>query len=208
MTAKKTKVLVVDDERVIADTLAIILNQQGYEATAVYTGTAAVDRARSVKPDLIISDVIMPGGAYRVTLVPPCRHLPLATLQQLLTLAESGATVAFHNALPKDVPGSGHLKERRGEFQKLVDGIRLADVGGGLQEARLGRGRILVGDSERTAPGWSRTSRAHPGACYRRMGRRSQANPRRNSGCLRACYRCWRGARRQHRALGRDSPPR
>ena len=62
MTAKKSKprVLVVDDERVIADTLAIILNQHGYDASAVYTGTAAVERARSVKPDLVISDVIMP----------------------------------------------------------------------------------------------------------------------------------------------------
>lgn len=56
----KPKVLVVDDERVIADTLAIILNQHGYDAAAVYTGTAAVERARSVRPDLIISDVIMP----------------------------------------------------------------------------------------------------------------------------------------------------
>lgn len=56
----KSKVLVVDDERVIADTLAIILNQHGYDASAVYTGTAAVERARSVRPDLVISDVIMP----------------------------------------------------------------------------------------------------------------------------------------------------
>ncbi len=62
MTVKKAKpkVLVVDDERVIADTLSIILNQHGFDASAVYTGTAAVERARSVKPDLIISDVIMP----------------------------------------------------------------------------------------------------------------------------------------------------
>ncbi|MGE0407516.1 MAG: response regulator [Candidatus Korobacteraceae bacterium] len=62
MTTKKGKptVLVVDDERVIADTLTIILNQHGFEASAVYTGTAAVEQARSVKPDLVISDVIMP----------------------------------------------------------------------------------------------------------------------------------------------------
>jgi CheY-like chemotaxis protein len=59
-TGRKPKVLVVDDERVIADTLAIILNQHGFEATAVYTGTGAVERARSEQPDLIISDVIMP----------------------------------------------------------------------------------------------------------------------------------------------------
>ncbi len=56
----KRKVLVVDDEKVIADTLAIILNKAGFDAAAVYTGTAAVERARTVKPDLIISDVIMP----------------------------------------------------------------------------------------------------------------------------------------------------
>src|SRR5437899_11613334 len=62
----KPKVLVADDERVIADTLAIILNQHGYEASAVYTGTAAVERARSVRPDLVISYVIMPdmNGIY------------------------------------------------------------------------------------------------------------------------------------------------
>lgn len=59
-TAKKPRVLVVDDERVIADTLAIILNQSGFDASAVYTGNGAVDEARRVKPDLIISDVIMP----------------------------------------------------------------------------------------------------------------------------------------------------
>lgn len=56
----KPRVLVVDDERVIADTLAIILNQAGYNASAVYSGTAAVEQAKSIKPNLVISDVIMP----------------------------------------------------------------------------------------------------------------------------------------------------
>ena len=56
---RKPKVLVVDDERVIADTLAIILNQNGFAATAVYSGTGAIEKARSERPDLIISDVIM-----------------------------------------------------------------------------------------------------------------------------------------------------
>ena len=55
----KPKVLVVDDERVIADTLAIILNQNGFTATAVYSGMGAIEKARSERPDLIISDVIM-----------------------------------------------------------------------------------------------------------------------------------------------------
>jgi CheY-like chemotaxis protein len=56
----RPRVLVVDDEHVIADTLAIILNQAGFNASAVYTGNDAVEVARTDKPDLIISDVIMP----------------------------------------------------------------------------------------------------------------------------------------------------
>jgi CheY-like chemotaxis protein len=55
----KPKVLVADDERVIADTLAIILNQSGFEATAVYNGEKAVETARTLRPDMLISDVIM-----------------------------------------------------------------------------------------------------------------------------------------------------
>ena len=60
MHVAKKRVLVVDDEQVIADTLAKILDLNGYDASAVYTGTAAVESARTLRPDLIISDVIMP----------------------------------------------------------------------------------------------------------------------------------------------------
>ncbi len=55
----KPKVLVADDERVIADTLAIILNQSGFQATAVYSGEKAVETAQTLQPDMVISDVIM-----------------------------------------------------------------------------------------------------------------------------------------------------
>jgi CheY-like chemotaxis protein len=55
----KPKVLVVDDERVIADTLAMILNQSGFEARAVYSGEKAVELAASFTPDMLITDVIM-----------------------------------------------------------------------------------------------------------------------------------------------------
>ena len=55
----KPKVLVADDERVIADTLAMILNQSGFEARAVYSGERALELAVSFSPDMLISDVIM-----------------------------------------------------------------------------------------------------------------------------------------------------
>ena len=55
----KPKVLVADDERVIADTLAMILNQSGFHAQAVYSGEKALELAESFRPDMLISDVIM-----------------------------------------------------------------------------------------------------------------------------------------------------
>ena len=77
----KPKVLVADDERVIADTLAIILNQSGFEATAVYSGEKAVEMAAALKPDMVISDVIMTDmngidAAIRIrAILPSCKIL-------------------------------------------------------------------------------------------------------------------------------------
>jgi CheY-like chemotaxis protein len=55
----KPRVLVADDERVIADTLSMILNQSGFEARAVYSGEKALELAAEYKPQMLISDVIM-----------------------------------------------------------------------------------------------------------------------------------------------------
>src|SRR5271154_4521246 len=59
--ASKPRVLVADDEQVIANTLAIILNQAGFEARAVFSGEKAVEALESFQPDMLISDVIMTG---------------------------------------------------------------------------------------------------------------------------------------------------
>jgi CheY-like chemotaxis protein len=58
-TQARPRVLVADDERVIADTLAMILNQSGFEAKAVYSGEKALEIAPDFHPDMLISDVIM-----------------------------------------------------------------------------------------------------------------------------------------------------
>jgi DNA-binding NtrC family response regulator len=57
----KMRVLVVDDERSIADSLALILNQSGYEARAAYSGESAVKSAAEWLPHVLISDVVMSG---------------------------------------------------------------------------------------------------------------------------------------------------
>lgn len=57
----KPRVLVADDEQVIANTLAIILNQAGFEARAVFSGEKAIEALDSFQPNMLISDVIMTG---------------------------------------------------------------------------------------------------------------------------------------------------
>jgi len=51
---------VVDDEPVIASTLAIILGQAGFDATSFTEPFEALKAAKLEAPDLLISDVVMP----------------------------------------------------------------------------------------------------------------------------------------------------
>lgn len=61
MVATRMKVIVADDEEVIANTLVVILQRAGYDARAVYSGEIAVEMAQSFRPDILISDVFMTG---------------------------------------------------------------------------------------------------------------------------------------------------
>jgi CheY-like chemotaxis protein len=54
------RVLVVDDEALIADTIVQILNRSGFVAEAVYGGQDAIETARRTNPELVLSDVLMP----------------------------------------------------------------------------------------------------------------------------------------------------
>jgi DNA-binding response OmpR family regulator len=53
------KVLIADDEKIIADTLALILNQSGFDARAVYTCHDALETAAAFQPDILVSDILM-----------------------------------------------------------------------------------------------------------------------------------------------------
>ena len=56
-----TQIFVVDDEPVIASTLATILRMNGFSAKFFTSPLEALAAARSKAPDLLISDVTMPG---------------------------------------------------------------------------------------------------------------------------------------------------
>jgi len=54
------KILIVDDEVVLAETIAYNLEQAGYQVVAVFSGTSALETARQEAPDLIILDLMLP----------------------------------------------------------------------------------------------------------------------------------------------------
>ena len=54
-------ILIVDDEKVIADTLSIILTHAGFVTMTAYDGISALRIANAITPQLLISDVVMPG---------------------------------------------------------------------------------------------------------------------------------------------------
>ena len=60
MATAKAKILVVDDQRDIVDTISFSLQQEGYEVLTAFDGLEALAVARAEQPDLIVLDVMLP----------------------------------------------------------------------------------------------------------------------------------------------------
>jgi CheY-like chemotaxis protein len=100
MSLNQLDVLVVDDEKRIADTLALILRSKHYIATTAYDGVQAYEFCREILPRLVITDVVMPhmnGVQLAIKLrteMPQCSILlfsgQAATADMLRTAHESG----------------------------------------------------------------------------------------------------------------------
>jgi CheY-like chemotaxis protein len=64
----KLLVLIVDDDLASRELLASYLEPEGYAIVMVSSGTAAIEEARRLLPDLIVTDVLMPGPGGLQTL--------------------------------------------------------------------------------------------------------------------------------------------
>ena len=65
---EKQLVLIVDDDPASRELLANYLEPEGYAVVLVSSGTAAIQEARQSLPDLIVTDVLMPGPGGLQTL--------------------------------------------------------------------------------------------------------------------------------------------
>ena len=55
-----TKLLVIDDDPAITDMLALVLPPEGFDVSAVNFGPAGIEAAKSLQPDIIVLDLMMP----------------------------------------------------------------------------------------------------------------------------------------------------
>ncbi len=56
-----SKVMIVDDNRDIAETLKTIMEIEKHETEIAYNGEEFLDKVENIKPDLVLLDVMMPG---------------------------------------------------------------------------------------------------------------------------------------------------
>lgn len=120
------RIFVVDDEKCIADTLTVILRRSGYEVTAFYNAQSALVKIESCCPDLVITDVVMPGmnGVEMAVLVreryPACKILLFSGQASTLNILEQAGQLGY-------------------DFELLVKPIHPTDLLARIEGARKGR---------------------------------------------------------------------
>jgi PAS domain S-box-containing protein len=60
-SANKLRILVVDDNRDVAESLALLLESEGHQVLTAFDGIAALETARIERPDIILMDIGLPG---------------------------------------------------------------------------------------------------------------------------------------------------
>ncbi|MCU1285784.1 MAG: Chemotaxis regulator - transmits chemoreceptor signals to flagelllar motor component CheY [Acidobacteriales bacterium] len=116
----KTLTLVVDDDRVLADTLVAIIRAKGFSALAAYDGKQGLEVARVLRPGVVISDILMPGinGVEMAKLI---RELLPDTKIFLVSGHTSALTLVDNGPIPQDFVVLGkplHPNELLGAVQE------------------------------------------------------------------------------------------
>jgi len=137
------RVLVVEDDASIRDTLAFNLKKEGYLVTVAQDGSEAVVKARESQPDLVLLDLMLPelSGLEVCRILRRERDVPII----MLTAKESETDKVVGLQLGADdyITKPFSLREL---FARMNAVLRRTDqqreVSGGLEEDRIGRLRI------------------------------------------------------------------
>jgi DNA-binding NtrC family response regulator len=137
------KVLIVDDETAILDTLRILLKREGFQVETAVGGQHGIDRMHDVRPDVVLSDVRMPNvGGLEVLLaareldpsLPVILMTAQASLQTAIRAVNEGAYYYIQKPFANDelvaiVRRAAESRQLKRENQALKTEIRRRDRG-------------------------------------------------------------------------------
>ncbi|HEX7845829.1 MAG TPA: glycosyl hydrolase [Chitinophagaceae bacterium] len=87
-----------------------------------------------------------PGGEYQTLVLSGVKYLPLTTLQKLVSLANQGASIIFHDAIPSTVPGLNEIEKKQKQFDALIAAIKFQSTNAaGVNAAKYGKGQFWEG---------------------------------------------------------------
>jgi CheY-like chemotaxis protein len=120
------KILIVDDDRDVFESMKIVLEAEGYGVDWATNGTEAIEKAKAGKPDLMILDVMMNTDdegfqvSYRMKQDPELLHVPIV----MVTSVGTKTGFSFDKNKDQDFLPVNEFLEKPVDPKVLVDKVR------------------------------------------------------------------------------------
>jgi CheY-like chemotaxis protein len=121
MPRTKEEILIVDDSHAIRTTMSLVLSEMGYRARTAEDGLAALREVRQSRPDILLTDLNMPGMSGFELLSISHRRFP-----EIQTIAMSGAFL--RNQVPSGLTADAFFQKGQGVGELLQILARLAQT--------------------------------------------------------------------------------
>ncbi|MBR3604890.1 MAG: response regulator [Candidatus Gastranaerophilales bacterium] len=113
------KILIVDDERDIVETLSFMLKAKGFDCICAYDGEEGLNLAKTINPDLVILDVMMPKiNGYKI-----CRLLKFDNKYKDIPIIMITARSQDEDKIIGEETGANEYITKPFEFSEVLDKI-------------------------------------------------------------------------------------
>jgi CheY-like chemotaxis protein len=119
MANKRSKLLIVDDEPGTRELLSQIFSAQGHEVLCAHDGFSALEQIKTMEPDIILSDLNMPGMSGFELLSVVRRRMP-----NIFVIATSGAYIG--SAIPNGIAADAFYQKATGLKAGFAGDARVA----------------------------------------------------------------------------------